>query len=61
MSDDRTQRGGQDRQRINVNQAFEVRDWANKFGVTAEALRKAVAAVGDRADKVEEHLRTSRR
>lgn len=61
MSDDRTQRGGQDRQRINVNQAFEVRDWANKFGVTAEELRKAVAAVGDRADKVEEHLRTSRR
>lgn len=61
MSDDRTQRGGQDRQRINVNQAFEVRDWANKFGVTAEALRKAVAAVGDRADKVEEHLRTSPR
>jgi hypothetical protein len=60
MSDDRTQRGGQDRQRINVNQAFEVRDWANKFGVTAEELRKAVAAVGDRADKVEEHLRTSR-
>lgn len=44
-----------------MNQAFEVRDWANKFGVTAEELRKAVAAVGDRADKVEEHLRTSRR
>lgn len=60
MSDDRSQRHGQDRQRINVNQAFEVRDWANKFGVTAEELKRAVAEVGDRADKVEEHLKTSR-
>jgi len=60
MSDDRTQRNGQDRQRINVNQAFELRDWANKFGVTAEELKRAVAEVGDRADQVEQHLKTSR-
>lgn len=58
MSDDRTQRHGQDRQRINVNEDYELRDWAKKFGVSPEELKEAVRAVGDRADKVEELLRS---
>ena len=58
MSDDRTQRHGQDRQRINVNEDYELRDWARKFGVSPEELKEAVKAVGDRADKVEELLRS---
>lgn len=58
MSDDRTQRHGQDRQRINVNEDYELRDWAKKFGVSPEELKEAVKAVGDRADKVEELLRS---
>jgi hypothetical protein len=57
MADDRTQRSGQDRSRINVNQDYEVRDWAKKFGVSADELKKAVQAVGDRADQVEAHLK----
>ena len=57
MPDDRTQRGGQDRSRINLAQDYEVRDWAKKFGVSPEELKKAVQAVGDRADKVEAHLK----
>lgn len=57
MSDDTTKSGGQDRQRINVNQDYELRDWAKSLGVTPEEVKKAVAAVGDRADKVREHLR----
>jgi hypothetical protein len=60
MADDRTQRSGQDRSRINVNQDYEVRDWAKKFGVSPDALKKAVQAVGDRADQVEAHLKGSR-
>lgn len=59
MSDDRTQRHGQDRQRINLQQDYEVRDWAKKFGVSPEELKEAVKAVGDRADKVEELLKRS--
>ena len=57
MSDDLTKRGGQDRKRINVNQDHELRNWAQKFGVSPEELKKAVAAVGDRADKVEQALK----
>jgi len=60
MSDDRTQRGGQDRKRINVNEDYEVTDWAKKFGVSPEELRRAVAEVGDRAADVEDLLKSSR-
>ena len=56
MADDKTKTGGQDRQRINVNEDYELRDWAKKFGVTPEQLKQAVAAVGDRADAVQAHL-----
>lgn len=58
MADDLKSSGGQDRQRINVHQDHELRDWAAKFGVSADALRRAVQAVGDRADAVEAHLRS---
>ncbi len=57
MADDPKQHGGQDRTYIDVNQEYEVWVWSHKFGVTPEELKKAVAAVGDRADKVEAHLR----
>lgn len=57
MSDDKTKTGGQDRKRINVNQDHELRDWSKKFGVTPDELKKAVADVGDNADKVQERLR----
>ena len=52
MSDDPTQRGDQDRLRINVNQDYELQDWSKKFGVTSDELKKAVAEVGDRAEDV---------
>ena len=58
MADDLTRRGGQDRGRINIHQEHEVRDWAARFGVTKEQLKAAVAAVGDRVDEVERHLRS---
>ena len=57
MSDDLTKRGGQDRKRINVNEDYELRDWAKKFGATKEQVKEAVQAVGDHADKVEGYLR----
>jgi hypothetical protein len=60
MSDDKTQAHGQDRERINVHQEYELRDWSRSLGVTPEELKKAVAAVGDRADKVREYLRSDK-
>lgn len=57
MADDKTRSSGQDRKRINVNQDYELRDWSKKFGVTPERLKEAIAAVGDRAEKVESYLK----
>ena len=56
MPDNLKQRGGQDRQRIDVHEDYELRDWSKKLGVTPERLKEAVEAVGDRADKVQDYL-----
>jgi hypothetical protein len=56
MADDLGNRGSPDRDRINLDEEYEVRDWAKKFGVSEDELRNAVRAVGDRADKVRQHL-----
>ncbi|HEX6706099.1 MAG TPA: DUF3606 domain-containing protein [Albitalea sp.] len=61
MSDDLKNRGGADRQRIDVNQDYELRDWSKKFGVTPERLKEAVQAVGDRAERVQEYLKGGER
>lgn len=57
MSDDKTKSGGQDRERINIHEDYEVRDWAKSLGTTPERLKEAVQAVGDRAEKVREFLK----
>ena len=56
MSDDTSKSQGQDRQRINVHQDYELRDWAKSLNTTPERLKEAVQAVGDRAEKVREYL-----
>jgi hypothetical protein len=61
MSDDKTKRGSPDRERINVNEDYELRYWTEKFGVSAEKLRAAVSAVGPTAKAVEAHLAGSRK
>lgn len=55
MADDRPKRGPQDRIRINLSNC-EVRYWSEKFGVTAEALKAAIAKVGNSARAVENEL-----
>lgn len=56
MSDDKCDSQGQDRQRINMHQEFELRDWSKSLGVTPEERTRAIASVGDRADEVREYL-----
>ena len=60
MSDDKTKASGQDRERINVAQDYELRDWSKKLGVTPDQLKAAVKKVGDRASAVLAHLKNSR-
>jgi hypothetical protein len=57
MSDDTSKRGPADRQRVNVNEDYEVRYWTEKWQVSEERLRQAVAAAGVMADDVEAWLR----
>jgi hypothetical protein len=57
MSDNLQDRGGSDRNRIDVHQDYELRDWSKKFGVSPEQLKEAVKAVGTQADRVQEYLR----
>lgn len=55
--DDKTKRGNPDRSRININEEYELRQWSQKFNVTPEELKRAVAKVGDNADAVQRELR----
>ncbi len=56
MSDDKSKSGGQDRERINVHQDYELRDWAKSMNTTPERIKEAVQAVDDRAEKVREYI-----
>jgi len=57
MSDDLTNRGPQDRARINVNEDHELRYWTKELGVSEQQLKEAVKAVGVSVEAVKEHLR----
>ena len=56
MSRGATRRGGLDLARIDTADDYDLRLWADRFGVDKERLRNAVQAVGDRADAVERFL-----
>ena len=56
MSDDKSKTGSPDRDRINLNEDYEARDWSRKFGVSPEELKTAVQKVGNSADAVRKHL-----
>lgn len=56
MTDDKKNSGSADRDRINVNEDYELRYWTKALGVSAEELRAAVKAVGPTAAAVRDHL-----
>ncbi len=57
MPDDKTNRGPQDRSRINLSEDYEVRYWTDKLGVSKSQLEETVRKVGPSASAVEEALR----
>jgi len=56
MADDKTDRGLQDRSRINLSEDYEVRYWMKKFNVTKDELEKAVAVAGSSSAAVAQVL-----
>jgi hypothetical protein len=56
MADDLKQTGKSDDARINMEQDHEVGYWSEKFGVSRDELRSAVAKVGPMAKDVRQHL-----
>ena len=60
MADNKQARGGSDRERIDIHQDYELRDWARKFNATPDQIRDAVGRVGDLASNVEMDLKGSR-
>ena len=55
--DDKNNRGGSVRKRIDINEDYELKDWSEKFNVSKEKLKEAVEAVGTYADDVEKYLK----
>jgi hypothetical protein len=56
MSDDKKNTGSPDRDRINVNEDYEVQYWTKTLGVTPTQLKEAVKAVGPTSAAVRKHL-----
>jgi hypothetical protein len=56
MADSPIDRGPQDRARVNVEQEYDRRWWANKWSVTEDQLCDAVKTAGTSADAVARHL-----
>ncbi|MBO1746994.1 DUF3606 domain-containing protein [Stenotrophomonas indicatrix] len=56
MSDDKKNTGSPDRDRININEDYELQYWTKALGVSADELRAAVKAVGPTSAAVRKHL-----
>ncbi|SEO76095.1 Protein of unknown function [Luteibacter sp. UNC138MFCol5.1] len=56
MSDDKSNRGPADAQRINVNEDYEVQYWTRVLDVSGEELRAVVKRVGVMAADVRKAL-----
>ena len=57
MADDKRNPGRPDRDRIDVNEEYELRDWSEKLGVSKEQLAAAVKRVGPMVRDVEVELK----
>ena len=52
--DDKNKKGPEDSSRINVNEDYELQYWSEKFGVSREELKNAVAKAGVSSKAVED-------
>jgi hypothetical protein len=56
MADDTSNRGQQDRIRVNIHEDHELQYWTRRFGCSRKELEAAVSKVGVMAADVEEAL-----
>ena len=56
MADDLKNRGAPDRDRISLNEDYEVQYWTKTLGVSREELERTVRSVGDSVDAVRRAL-----
>ena len=61
MPDDKTKRTGSDRDRVSLEQDYEVRYWTNELSASREELEEAVKSVGHEVSKVRQHLEGRRK
>jgi hypothetical protein len=57
MPDDKTKVGKPDRSRVSADQDYEVRNIAEKFGLTVDQVRELMLRVGNDRDHVEKAAR----
>ena len=57
MPDDLNKKRPLDATRVNINEAWEIQYWCNKFGCTEMKLREAVRVVGTSVAEVEKYLK----
>ncbi|HEY0311157.1 MAG TPA: DUF3606 domain-containing protein [Allosphingosinicella sp.] len=53
MSDDKTNRGGQDRSRVSGSEAYEVRYFAEKHGITTDQAQALIREHGNSREKLD--------
>ena len=59
MPDNKQDRGTMDRQRISVNEDYELNEWSERLGTTPDQLKAAVKVVGPMAEDVRAYLQKS--
>lgn len=57
MADDKNLRDNRDRSRVSGSEEYELQYLSEKLNVSTEEVRKAIDAVGNDRQKVEEYLR----
>lgn len=56
VADDKSNRGEPDRSRISLSEPYELKYWANRFGVTVDEIKEAVHKVDSVPTQVEAWL-----
>lgn len=60
MAVEKNQGGDRARSRININEAYQLFDWAEKLGISTGLLRRTVQAVGRDPAAVRQYLQAAR-
>lgn len=60
MSDNKNKTDFRDRDRISMNETYEVSYWSERFGISKEDLARAVVEVGNMVANVEEWVKESK-